>query len=260
MCGKIGGVCAQYDGWADAFGQAAEDGAYNAHYDRPAVLGLVGDVRGLQVLDAGCGPGIYAEELVDRGASVVGVDVSDDMVELAQRRLGQRAGILKADLAEPLPFGDAAFDLVVCALAIHYVADTAATLREFHRVLRPGGRAVLSTQHPTTDWMRKGGSYFDVREETDVWEGSEWAREDGSFTVRFWRRPLTALCADAAAAGFFIERLVEPVSAESMRDRWPADWETLRREPGFLALRLAKPPLNGPPGPLEATPAGDPQQ
>ena len=61
VCGKIGGVCAQYDGWADVFRQAAEDGAFNAHYDRPAVLALAGEVPGLQVLDAGCGPGIYAE-------------------------------------------------------------------------------------------------------------------------------------------------------------------------------------------------------
>ena len=144
---------------------------------------------------------------------------------------------------------------MVCALAIHYIADTAVPLREFHRVLRPGGRAVLSTQHPTTDWMRKGGSYFDVREETDVWEGSEWAKEGNNFTVRFWRRPLTALCVDAAAAGFFIERLVEPLPADAMRDRWPDDWEALRREPGFLALRLAKPPLDGTfPGPLMRPP------
>jgi SAM-dependent methyltransferase len=253
-------VCAQYDGWAEAFAREAEDNPFNAHYDRPAVLRLAGDVRGARVLDAACGPGIYAEELIAGGAAVAGFDVSGEMVELARARLGDRAQIIQADLAGPLPFADDAFDLVVCALAIHYVRDALAPLREFHRVLRPGGRAVLSTQHPAADWLRKGGSYFDVREETDVWEGGEFTREDGSFTVRFWRRPLTVLCADAAAAGFYIERLVEPVPTDEVRRRWPDDWQTLAREPGFLALRLAKPPLEGPPGPLGAAPAGDPQQ
>lgn len=45
----------------------ARDGAYNAWYDRPAVLALAGDVRGLRVLDAACGPGLYAEQLLARG-------------------------------------------------------------------------------------------------------------------------------------------------------------------------------------------------
>ena len=96
---------------------------------------------------------------------------------------------------------------------------------------------VLSTQHPTADWLRKGGSYFDVRHEVDVW------RRDGTtYDVRFWREPLTTLCAAIADAGFLIERLVEPLPAESMRERSPQDWEKLHREPGFLLHRLLEPP------------------
>ncbi len=87
------------------------------------------------------------------------------MLDLARQRLAASADVRYADLNESLPFGDADFDLVVCPLAIHYVHDRTACLREFFRVLRPGGRVVLSTQHPTTDWLRKGGSYFDVQEE-----------------------------------------------------------------------------------------------
>jgi SAM-dependent methyltransferase len=225
-----------YDEMGRAFEALAVDGAYNAHYDRPAVLALAGDVRGLLVLDAGCGPGLYTEELVVRGAKVVGLDASAAMVDLARRRLGSTARIEEADLDARLPLADEEFDLVVCALAIHYVDDRAATLREFHRVLRPGGRVVLSTQHPTTDWMRKGGSYFDVREEVD-----EWKRDGRTYEVRFWREPLTSLCAAVAETGFLIERLVEPLPADSMRERWPEDWEKLRREPGFLMLKLMKP-------------------
>jgi 2-polyprenyl-3-methyl-5-hydroxy-6-metoxy-1,4-benzoquinol methylase len=58
----------QYDVFADEFPDHAEAGFANAHYDRPACLDLLGDVGGKHVFDAACGPGLYAEELVRRGA------------------------------------------------------------------------------------------------------------------------------------------------------------------------------------------------
>ncbi|MCH8613734.1 hypothetical protein [Arsenicicoccus dermatophilus] len=61
-----------YESFADAFATHSAVSPYNAHYDRPAVLGLVGDVRGLDVLDAGCGAGHYLGELDARRAHVAG--------------------------------------------------------------------------------------------------------------------------------------------------------------------------------------------
>ncbi len=66
------------------------------------------------MLDAGCGPGLYAEELLARGAEVVGVDVTPATVDLARQRVGTRATNHRGDLAEPLEFAaDESFDLVV---------------------------------------------------------------------------------------------------------------------------------------------------
>jgi hypothetical protein len=59
--------------------------------------------------------------------------------------------------------------------------------------------------------------------------------------VHFWREPLSALCTAATGAGFVIEKLIEPVPAETMRDRYPEDYAQLTKEPGFLILRLLKP-------------------
>lgn len=224
------------DEMAADFDRHAVDSAYNAHYDRPAVLGLLGDVAGLDVLDAGCGPGIYLETLLDRGAKVVAFDASASMVALAKARADGRAEVHHLRLDEPLPFADGSFDLVVCALAIHYVDDRGAALAEMHRVLRPGGAAVVSTGHPTSDWLRKGGSYFDVAIETDIWQTPR-----GELEMRYWREPITTLCEAAYTAGFLIERLVEPQPADTMKDKYPEDYERLRTEPGFLILRLLKP-------------------
>ena len=127
----------------------------NAHYDRPAVLAALGPVCGRQVLDAACGPGLYLRELLERGAEVTAFDASPVMVSLARQQTAGRVRIDQAALGKPLPCPDDAFDLIVCALAIHYASDRAAAFAEFCRVLRPGGAAVVSTQHSVMDWLRK---------------------------------------------------------------------------------------------------------
>jgi SAM-dependent methyltransferase len=233
-----------YDDMGQAFQRHAEHSAYNGHYDRPAVLATIGPVTGMHVLDAACGPGLYTKELLDRGASVTAFDASQAMVDLARASAGGAAErIDRAVLGEPLPYPAHAFDAIVCALAIHYADDRAAAFAEFFRVLRPGGALVVSTQHPFMDWLRKGGSYFEVTLETDVWDLAA-----GPLPVRFWREPLTALCSAATSAGFLIEKLTEPLPAESMRERWPEDYEKLMTEPGFLILRLLKPATATNPG------------
>jgi SAM-dependent methyltransferase len=216
--------------------QRAADSPYNAHYDRPAVLAALGPVRGLRVLDAACGPGLYSQELLTRGAVVMAFDASQVMVDLARARIADQAQVDQAVLGQPLPYPDGAFDLIVCALAIHYADDRAVAFAEFSRVLSSGGALVVSTQHPTTDWLRKGGSYFDVKLETDVWH-----TEAGDQQVRFWREPLSALCGYATSAGFLIEKVIEPLPAETMRGLYPDDYQKLTTEPGFLILRLVKP-------------------
>lgn len=127
-------------------------------------------------------------------------------------------------------------DLVLFALALEYVDERASTLPELRRVLRPGGALVLSRQHPTGDWLRHGGNYFDVRVIEEVWSKG--------WRVRYWLTPLESTCEELHDAGFLIERLLEPCpkaeAAELDRDRY----ERLLREPsGFLAIRALPDPV-----------------
>jgi ubiquinone/menaquinone biosynthesis C-methylase UbiE len=148
----------QYEAFADAFLEHARDGFANAHYDRPACLSLLGDVAGKRVLDAACGPGLYATELVRRGAHVTGFDQSPRMVEICRERVSQ-GDFRVHDLADPIDWlPDASVDLVLFALAIEYVDDRVAALRELRRILRPDGALVLSRLHPTGDWLRHGAT------------------------------------------------------------------------------------------------------
>jgi SAM-dependent methyltransferase len=220
----------QYELFADEFAEHARDGLYNAHYDRPTCLALLGDVAGKRVLDAACGPGLYAEELLRRGAQVVGFDQSPRMVDICRSRAGQ--GEFRVhDLGDPIGWlPDASVDLALCALAIEYVDDRVAALSELRRVLRPGGALVLSRGHPTGDWLHHGGSYFDVRVIEETWSKG--------WSVRYWLAPLQTTCEEIYEAGFLIERLVEPRPAPEAAAIDPEDYERLNREPGFLAFRL----------------------
>ena len=220
----------QYEVFADEFRDHAETSFFNAYVDRPACLGLLGDVRGRRLLDAACGPGIYADELTRRGATVTGLDVSPRMVELATARVPD-ARFRSHDLNEPLDWiDDDAFDVALCALAIEYVDDRAAALRELHRVLVPGGALVLSRLHPTADWLRHDGDYFATRVVEETWlEG---------WHVRFWIAPLEQTCAEIADAGFVIERLVEPRPVAAARTADPERYERYSTAPFFVAFGL----------------------
>jgi predicted RNA methylase len=87
---------------ADYAASNAED-AFNAYYERPAVIAMLGDVAGRRVLDAGCGWGVLAAWLAEHGATVTAFDGSGEMTALARRRLGADADIHVADLARPSP-------------------------------------------------------------------------------------------------------------------------------------------------------------
>ncbi len=224
----------QYELFADEFLAHAEDGLYNAHYDRPACLRLLGDVDGRTVLDVACGPGLYAEELVARGATVIGLDHSPRMIELARKRV-PAADFTLHDVREPLDWlPDASVDLVLFALAIEYVDDRVATLRELRRVLRPDGALVVSRPHPTSDWHRLGGSYFDVRIVDEVWRGR--------WHVRYWLAPLEVTCDELYEAGFLIERLHEPRPTAPGRAEEHRHYERLRNQPGFVVIKAVPDP------------------
>jgi SAM-dependent methyltransferase len=224
---------AQYESFADEYEAHAEVAPYNALYDRPATLRLLGDVRGRRVLDAACGPGIYLEELLSRGAEVEGCDGSPRMVELARARADGRAEVRVHSLEEPLHWlADESFDLVLFALAHHYLTNRPGFLREAHRVLRPDGALVISTHHPTDDWRRLGGSYFDTGAITETWSKG--------WEVTTWRLPLTRLTEEFAEAGFVIERLVEPLPEAEMEQSHPDAFELLSLVPAFILFRLRK--------------------
>ncbi|MBV8083611.1 MAG: ubiquinone/menaquinone biosynthesis methyltransferase [Chloroflexi bacterium] len=97
--------------------------------------------KGALILDLGCGTGDF-EELLRGRADVVGMDLSRQMLDHAQRRLGPDATLVQAS-AFTLPFGNGAFDAAVSGFVLRNLNDIEGAMRELARVVKPGGRIAL---------------------------------------------------------------------------------------------------------------------
>lgn len=197
---------ASYDAFAERYDAENADSLLNAHYERPAILRLAGDVSGRRILDAGCGSGPLTAALRTQGAAVTGIDGSPAMIALARARLGDDVPLHVGDLAEPLPFADGAFDDVIASLVLHYLEDWDAPLAELRRVLRPGGRLIVSVNHPTVRLLsHPQEDYFATRRYSDDFDF------DGQPAVlTMWHRPLSAMTAAFTGAGLSIVAIEEP--------------------------------------------------
>jgi len=142
----LAGVRTGYDHWAEVYDHDANP---LPALEEPRVREALGEVRGREVLDLGCGTGRHCAWLAEAGARVTAVDFSAGMLAKARDRVpAGNVRFVEHDLHEPLPFEDASFAAVVSGLVLEHLRDLSAFFAEAHRVLRPGGRAVVSAMHP----------------------------------------------------------------------------------------------------------------
>ena len=146
-------------------------GRYNEHGDAnrqyvidPAMLRILGPVKGKRILDAGCGNGYLCRLLSKKGAQMVGVDVARRSIELAERHEEKQPLNIEyhhESICSLSMCKDDTFDAVVSNLVLQDLQDLDRALEELHRVLKPSGRLVFSIMHPcfssplVRGWVRR---------------------------------------------------------------------------------------------------------
>ena len=129
----------------------------------PAMQALLPDLRGLRVVDLGCGFGWFCRWAREQGAArVLGLDVSENMLAKAKAATSD-AGIsyVKSDL-EVLDLPEASIDLAYSSLALHYIENLDRLLATVHKALVPGGQLVFSVEHPIYTASKNSGWLFDA--------------------------------------------------------------------------------------------------
>ena len=115
----------------------------------PALQAMLPEMRGLRVVDLGCGFGWFCRWASENGAAqVVGIDISEKMLAQAKARTASTAIHYERADMEQLKLPSAAFDLAYSSLALHYIQDVARLMATIHQALVPGSSFVFSTEHP----------------------------------------------------------------------------------------------------------------
>ena len=189
------------------------------HYDKkgnPAVAlkqreirRLIGDVRGLQVVDLGCGTGRNSAEMAEAGAEVTAVDFSEGMLSEARQRPGAgRIRFVVRDLESPLPFDDAQFDRVLCSLALEHVIRLNTAFSEMARICRPDGRVIVIEMHPAMFLRGVSAHFHDPKTGQDV-------------RPRSVGHQISDFVMASVQAGLVIEEMTEHVDDRGKHPGWP---------------------------------------
>jgi SAM-dependent methyltransferase len=212
--------------------------------DKP-MLEACGEVRGLHVLDSGCGEGRFCRMLVERGAKyVLGVDRCEPMIDAA-RELQTGTDVYRiANLQELNFLEDETFDLAVSYLNQCDLPDFQANTREVFRVLKPGGRFIICNLHPMRSavggWHRTedGAKQHVLRDHYFDEAERQWNMLAVEFTN--FHRTLSTYVHAYRGSGFAIEGIVEPTLERENLARYPELDDELR-VPNFIIFLLNKP-------------------
>lgn len=158
-----------YDRWAEIY-----DDELNplVIVEAPEVRRALGEVRGLDLLDVGCGTGRHAVEFARAGARVTGVDFSKGMLEKARAKPGADAVRFVHQDAAALPFEARAFDRVISCLVLDHVSDVKGFFAELRRVCRDEGLVVISVMHPAMMLKGTQARFTDPKTGGKVWPRS----------------------------------------------------------------------------------------
>ncbi|SDC66108.1 class I SAM-dependent methyltransferase [Shouchella lonarensis] len=213
----------------------------------PAILSLIGDIKGKRVLDAGCGEGYLSRMLDNRGAKVTAVDYSTSMLDIAKKRTTKVDAItFQQGNCEDLSFLQSkSFDCIVSNMVIQDLANYEQAFQEMHRLLVAGGTFVFSILHPCFvtpeyGWERgEDGEPSHWKVDKYFYEGAYEQDFGDKENMLFFHRTLTSYVNTLTKTGFVLEELVEPQPSKEILEAHPEAALKLRR-PDFIVFKLRR--------------------
>lgn len=219
--------------WVD-FVRTGKD-YYRTELNHPAMLEILGDIRGRRILDLGCGEGCSTRIVAKKGANVTGVDFSVRLIDYAAlQEKKDKLGIdyLVLDGCNLCKFKRNSFDIVICFMALQDIDNYQDAIKEVHRILKKGGRFVFAIPHPCFERRIVGDKvisgvdrYFDTCGYTIAWNMK---RLTHHFETTSFHRTLSDYADALYNAGLMISRLKEPKPTKGGLAKHPALKRVLR--------------------------------
>lgn len=217
------------ESWVD-FVRKGKD-YYRNGLNNPAAFELIGEVRGLSVLDLACGEGYNTRILARKGAKATGIDFSEKMIRFAkQEEEKEKSDICYKvmDAANLGEFPDYHFDLVTCFMSLQDIRSFKKAISEVARVLKSNGRFVFSIPHPCSEKIRlkkhRGKKisaterYFGAMKYTIEWNMERLTKH---FRTTSFHRTLTDYFDALYRSNLLVTRLVEPRPTQAELRKYP---------------------------------------
>lgn len=223
------------------------DVAHELLFD-PAIEQVLGNVEGKTILDAGCGNGYWVRRLAKSAKKVVGIDESEELIELARAKNNpSNVEFQTMDLTQPLLFENEVFDIVLTSMVLHYISSLETPASEFFRILGPSGRVIVCVQHPLYQYhfraQEKVGKksskfsgtagYFDRKELRQV------TLLGGGVEVTTYNRPLEDYMHPFLGVGFVLTAFEEPEYTAEILKRHPP-YQEIKEVPRVVILGFSK--------------------
>ncbi len=230
-----------------------ESGTYNELVEIPAMLSLIDDVKDKKVLDAGCGYGYYSILLAKKGADVTGIDISEKMIDLAQKNAAEsqvKCEFHVCDMQDLSMFNSNVFDLTISSIVIGNLDDLGNAFSEVSRVLKSKGIFIFSETHPilgaTVDGWEKDSecnvfhanidNYFERSIKNDKFGTRNGILIETNSRHRTIQDYFDALI----SSGFIVERLVEPEPIDNGKYLDIERYRKAKRIPIFIFFKARK--------------------
>jgi ubiquinone/menaquinone biosynthesis C-methylase UbiE len=233
-----------YDEIADWY-SARKRGSYEFKILLPAILNLLGNLHGKNLIDIGCGPGVYSVEFAKRGANVLGLDISRKMLNKARnnaKMTNAKLTLQRAD-AHFVPLMDESFDIAVLILTIL----NAKLVQEAARVLEPEGLFLFSDTHPIIEskgkWESDGMGAGRIIDDYFSHDKREWRIEPvprQTVTLKYYTRTIEQCVNMIADAGFKILRIAEPKVGRDVQKSDSLHYDRCSRVPYFIVYLAQK--------------------
>jgi ubiquinone/menaquinone biosynthesis C-methylase UbiE len=164
---------------------------------------LPSDLEGRKLLDLGCGGGFDLQYFEERGATVYGIDESEEMIKHAQQLVKTPQLLTVHDMAQPLPIGNDQLDIVIARFSLHYLSNLHSLYTEVYRVLREEGQFIFVVEHPLVDLFRSKSKEYGKQEMITI------KLYNGAVPLTFPTHTLTDYISPAFCLRFRIKELFE---------------------------------------------------